>query len=559
MDKQLLISGPDSAVEYHRRLYQEALKVGRPLKTSSLIDSYKRMRPLLHRGVDQATVDPAALKYSLDRLPSCVERVKKVVLARSREEAEEMGLNIYDWEKVTARARRRQMFFDSSFRTLVCLIASVSDIDDLVNLLIAYQIEAIKIKQLITEKEEQFFDQEDWSLLGINESDWRKIKSSFGADWSERLKLIMAEEIDFELALASSSWIGYRQLAQEWWEKVEQHLLLADAERTPIYFVSSNWHSLLNIIGGFVAQRQNEIFYHIETKYPQLNQEWQKIKDNSNVLRVNDFLYYASKLYFHDFPDQLAEKTKFEEALGIRGFTIDSPLRCDVQLIPVAAIAQSTGLDPNLKRFEVSRLRESKAYILNINYPLGFAAYFLLSEILENLRDIRGVYIIGKAAILAGKVGDVQVPKVVFDEHTSNIYFFNNIFNQHFPFDTFQSDILKEQKSISVYGPFLENQAQMENYTSAGFNIIEMESGPYLTALAEVILNDQFPNNQVLHLDKLPFELGIINYASDNPLSKQTLGEGSLALKGIEPTYLALLAVSQRIIELELAGLNSQL
>jgi len=110
---------------------------------------------------------------------------------------------------------------------------------------------------------------------------------------------------------------------------------------------------------------------------------------------------------------------------------------------------------------------------------------------------------------------------------------------------------LKDQKAIAVYGTFLETKNQLENYIKSGFNIVEMESGPYLTAISEVELRTHFPENKVIHLNNLPFDLGIINYASDNPLSEETLGSGSLALKGIESTYLALLSVVQRIIEME--------
>jgi hypothetical protein len=182
---------------------------------------------------------------------------------------------------------------------------------------------------------------------------------------------------------------------------------------------------------------------------------------------------------------------------------------------------------------------------------LGYSAYFLLSEILENAPGIKGVYIVGKAAILSGDVGDIQLPKVIFDERTDNVYFITNSFNQDFPFQAKQSEILKEEKSISVHSTFLENRDQLTSYTSAGFNVVEMESGPYLSAIAEAELKRPFPTNEILHLEQLPFDLGIINYASDNPISAQSLSQGKLALKGVEPTYLALLAVTQRIINLE--------
>ena len=70
-----------------------------------------------------------------------------------------------------------------------------------------------------------------------------------------------------------------------------------------------------------------------------------------------------------------------------------------------------------------------------------------------------------------------------------------------------------------------------------------MESGPYLESIAA-------HNNQKETITNLPFELGIINYASDNPLVT-TLGDTPLSVRGIEPTYSATSAVIRRIVALE--------
>nr|NIT58205.1 hypothetical protein [Fodinibius sp.]NIW45746.1 hypothetical protein [Gammaproteobacteria bacterium]NIY26787.1 hypothetical protein [Fodinibius sp.] len=60
-------------------------------------------------------------------------------------------------------------------------------------------------------------------------------------------------------------------------------------------------------------------------------------------------------------------------------------------------------------------LNESDALILNIDYPLGMAAYNILFKISEQVGEILGVYITGKAATLNGVIGDVMIPTVVQD------------------------------------------------------------------------------------------------------------------------------------------------
>ncbi len=551
MEDYSLVKAPEDSIEAHRRFYLGLLGSERSVRLSSLIPSYRVMRPLSHQKIEQREIDAAVLNYSLSRLPSCVHRTKRIFLIQNKQDLVDQGVNIQSWRQVTARARRRFSFWDRSSGTLVVFIASPSDIDDLVNLLVAYKVEREKIKSLLVGKEKQFEKKGDFSLLGVTGEEQERLKDSLGKKWQKRLMTFLREEFDPELKLFAPHWIGYRQIAQDWWHQVSSKLIVNGLENLPVYFVSSNLHALVNIVSGFIRKNQLDIFGYVDNQYPDLYQEWLRIKSGENPLRLNDFLYYISKLYFHDKPEKLAEKIDFEENLGIRGEQISGPLSCGIQLIPVSAIVRSSFLDPNLIIRNQQQLLQSRALIININYPLGFAAYFLLSEVMENLKNIRGVYLVGKAAVLSGKVGDIQLPKVVFDERTSNIFFLENIFNQHFPCKTFSGSVLREQKSISVYSPLLENQKQLERYVAAGFNIIEMESGPYLLALSEMGTARQFSQNAVLSLENLPFDFGIINYASDNPLSRAFLGTSSLGTRGVASTYLALLAVVQRIIERE--------
>jgi hypothetical protein len=54
--------------------------------------------------------------------------------------------------------------------------------------------------------------------------------------------------------------------------------------------------------------------------------------------------------------------------------------------------------------------------------------------------------------------------------------------------------------------------------------------------------------NEIINLYGVPFELGIINYASDTPLSKgRNLGAGSLSYFGMDSTYAASLAILRKI------------
>ena len=224
----------------------------------------------------------------------------------------------------------------------------------------------------------------------------------------------------------------------------------------------------------------------------------------------------------------------------------------NAQIIPISSFTRSSLFDLRLKISKPKKISQSQSLIFNIDYPLGFAAYHILSKILENVNHLAGVYILGKAAVLNSEIGDIQIPRLVFDEHSQNSYIFKNIFNTFFPFNNRQGSILTNQKSVTVLGTFLENESLLRKYSENDLTVIEMESGPYLSAITEASYDSQTPKSTLVDLNSAPFEIGIINYTSDTPYSQaKNLGAGSLALSGVEPVYLGSLAILQRIIELE--------
>ncbi len=103
-------------------------------------------------------------------------------------------------------------------------------------------------------------------------------------------------------------------------------------------------------------------------------------------------------------------------------------------------------VDDRLRLPGIEKLVESEALIVNVDYPLGMAAYQVLTEIARNIAEIRGVFIMGKAATLNGHIGDVMIPSVVHDEQSLNTYLFNNCFTAD------------EVAPYLVYGTVMDNQ-----------------------------------------------------------------------------------------------------
>jgi len=209
---------------------------------------------------------------------------------------------------------------------------------------------------------------------------------------------------------------------------------------------------------------------------------------------------------------------------------------------------------------ELERLQRSEAIILNIDYPLGMAAYYLLSRLGQGVGEVRGVYVMGKAATLNGRVGDVSLSGMCYDEHSRNTFLFRNAFGADDVQPWLQhGSVFDNQGALTVRSAFLQNRRYMGAFYRDGYTVLEMEAGPFLGAVYELIYPHALPRDEIVHLsDKTPFDLGFLHYASDTPYSRrQSLLSKSLSYFGVDSTYACAIAIVRRIFEQELARLPS--
>jgi hypothetical protein len=201
-------------------------------------------------------------------------------------------------------------------------------------------------------------------------------------------------------------------------------------------------------------------------------------------------------------------------------------------------------------------LKASDALIINIDYPLGMAAYHIFSQVSTAVDRLLGVYILGKAATLNGRVGDVMIPNVVYDEHSRNSYLFRNCFTalDVSPFLAYGT-VFDNQKAVTVRGTLLQNRNFMHVFYEEGYTDIEMEAGPYLSGIYEDIYPKRYPVDEIVNLFiNAPYDIGLIHYASDTPISRrQTLLSKSLSYFGVDATYASSVAVLRRILSQEIA------
>ncbi|MEW5959295.1 MAG: hypothetical protein AB1801_16310, partial [Chloroflexota bacterium] len=346
---------------------------------------------------------------------------------------------------------------------------------------------------------------------------------------------------------------------ESWWQGVVAQSPVKDLRQRPVYFVSSNMHVLPNLLSNYAASIKDEIVaYLTDANFEGLAKEYQELQTGQNSGSLENLLYYVMRQYLRTPAGDHHYQLRLNHETGLGIFNIRRPLNLDVgvQIIELAKL-RPDHLDPRLRWPEGNwaRLSASQALIVNVDYPLGMAAYQVLSQIMANVGELRGVYIMGKAATLNGRVGDVMVPNVIYDEHSYNTYLFKNCFEARHvaPFLNFGT-VFDNQKAVTVRGTFLQNKEFMHVFYKEGYTDIEMESGPYLSAVYEDIYPKRYPVNEIVNLFlNMIYDVGVLHYVSDTPYSRrQSLLSKSLLYFGMDSTYATAIAIIRRILAHEL-------
>lgn len=568
MDRAIPVPGNEE-ISLYIRTYFSLLRSSGAVRVKSLEEMHTALNSSLHSQADSPVPDVGAFTYAHLRLPPVMTQISHIVLGQSEEVFERRGYHHVDqWQMTEAPARRRKMFFQD--QTLAAFIASVSDIDDLVPILTAFQIEWNKmhrflstptthqlLRDVVQEKKELTEEQIEIirDTLLLETSQWEQLRRLFCDAMPTMLLQIADLELDLRLTLLASSLTDYRRTTRGWWETIETEADQAFLRYRPVYFVSSNLHSIVNLLAGYARREEDKLVDYLKQYNPEsLWEAYAELEQKPDHPERLNLLYYALKSYHAD----LSKVRAYENQSGIQ--QIENPLYLDVaaQVIELNRLMPER-FDPRLKMPGIEALRRSNAILFNIDYPLGMAAYQLFSQVSASVRDIRGVYIIGKAATLNGRVGDVMIPNVVYDEHSQNTFLLRNVFstqdvNPYLLYNT----VFDNQKAVTVRGTLLQNRDFMGLYYKEGYTDIEMEAGPYLSAIYEDNNPKRYPLNEIVNLFvNVRYDIGILHYASDTPYSKrQALLSESLSYRGVDATYACAIATLRRIFEVELGHLT---
>jgi hypothetical protein len=567
-------------IELYIRTYYSLLRSSGPVRVRSLEDTHAAMKSNLHYQAANPDLDVGALSYAALRLPGCIPETDLLVLGQMEEVFNREGYKVEKWQSVRAPARRRKFYLEPKSGTLAAFVASVSDIDDIIPTLTAYQIEWNKLNEKlnngdVAQRLRSFQTGNGYApmelledtrrALGLTAEDFSKLGQIWpGQQLMVNLQKAVDQRLDLRVTVLGSGLSDYRRSVQHWWGKIEAATASLRLSDRPIYFVSSNTHSMLNLISGAAWEMRDELDDFVRTHDPEgLRSEYESLV-NGDAGGLANLLYYVMRHYANhgqtrkDVSERILHR---ERKAGVIRITDPHCLDVEAQVIDIGKL-RAKRMDPRLNGLSTedwALLRESDAVIFNIDYPLGMAAYHIFSQLSTAINRIQGVYIMGKAATLNGRVGDVMIPNVIYDEHSKNSYLFRNCFTSQdvSPYLNYGT-VFDNQKAVTVRGTLLQNRDFMHVFYEEGYTDIEMEAGPYLSAIYEDIYPKRYPVNEIVNLFiNAPYDIGLLHYASDTPISKrQMLLSKSLSYFGVDATYATSVAVLRRVLANEVVRMR---
>src|SRR5215207_8049225 len=194
-------------VELYHRTYTTLLRSSGETLLRVLEPSHRSMTSSLHALAGSDELDLGAFLYSIRRLPDAVAAARVIVMGQEAEVFARQGIGpLDDWTPLEAPARRRR-WYDDGNGTMAVLLASASDLDDLIPTLVAYQIEWNKLRlrlrgtDLATEAEPV-----DYAVaLGGVEDDWVQLMEAWGEEFLPRLEAMAAARLNLRVRMLGGS------------------------------------------------------------------------------------------------------------------------------------------------------------------------------------------------------------------------------------------------------------------------------------------------------------------------------------------------------------------
>jgi len=124
-----------------------------------------------------------------------------------------------------------------------------------------------------------------------------------------------------------------------------------------VYFISSNTHSITNLLGGFALMHKEELIDFLKTDVNAfLLSEWEEIADQKARSNEENFFYYLMKKYQQTPAGQhlIEEQSAYEKSRGIIRIQSLHSFDIEAQVIKLSSLDRES-IDPRLLTEEASQ------------------------------------------------------------------------------------------------------------------------------------------------------------------------------------------------------------
>lgn len=507
-----------------------------------IINLYKKLSPVLHRGVDSQELDFVALFYAVKRLPVNLTRTFSYMLT------DDLPTEFLEPDKaftvIPSAARRRNIWEMLPGKNMVLIRSGLSDLLDIITCLCVYAVEAKKLRirlhnpklisLLMEHKTSRLSETEEvLNALPLSESEKKSLLNIWGHESTERLIDIVRHREQINIHVRRRV-INYNIRRMELWTKqigvAAQELLgyLPNdlPEEYDVHIISSNSHSVTNCLNPALIEQKNEIMkWAKECDNPLLKEQW---------YNSYDLLYAISRFYYKNHPSKLPSRAD-EKKQGILRLRETASTGIEVQLFDLKKLYRGAS-DPGIIDIPVDK----KILLVNIDYAFGEQA----EDIIRNLiflfgRNLKSINIMGKAGSLIGNRGDILLPSGFIEQSSDTFHpITNTVLNDY---ESLKKRLPERNvytgQLLTVAGTLLQNKMMLNFYHNLWNCVgLEMEGFYYFR---------QILKSMQLGVISEDISLRFLYYVSDLPLEKGvSLSVPLLASEGIPPLY----AVTRHIL-----------
>ncbi len=248
-------------VELYQRTYTTLLRSSGETALRVLEPSHMAMGSALHPLAASEELDLGAFLYAVQRLPDGIAGAELVVMGQAVEALTAAGIPVDSWEEAEAPARRRR-WYDSGTghargAARECLGRRRPPPD------------ARRVPDRVEQDPRAHARRGLARRAALPRRPARRVRArarrqrrrlgapaqiAWGAAFGERMRQVAEERLSLRVRMLGGTNTGYARLTRRWWAPVSAELVVEGLTERPLYFVSSNSHSLVNIVTG-IAQR----------------------------------------------------------------------------------------------------------------------------------------------------------------------------------------------------------------------------------------------------------------------------------------------------------------